>query len=136
MTKFLHVIKFWRPLQPVLITVPFVTRHMVIQGCFKTTSSDSNYWYSVLQLTLLALLFLHCFFLVHFSQHSLPKKCTLFFCQPMIQKKPFLPLFPLLRFFTFLNELCQLFIQKELNHPANPVTLHPWFYQGKGIYCA
>jgi hypothetical protein len=100
---------------------------MVIQGCCKTTSFDTNYWHLVLQLTLLAFLFLRCFFLVHSSQYPLPKKCTLFFCRPMIQK-PFLPLFPLLQFFTFLNELCQLFISKELNHPANPVTMHPWFY--------
>jgi hypothetical protein len=40
----------------------------------------------------------------------------------------FLPLFPLLQFFTFLNESCQLFISKELNHPVNPFWLYPWFY--------
>ncbi len=43
-------------------------------------------------------------------------------------KKSFLPLFPLLQFFTFLNELCQLFTSKELNHPVNPTRLYPWFY--------
>jgi hypothetical protein len=32
------------------------------------------------------------------------------------------------QFFTFLNELCQLFISKELNHPVNPTRLYPLFY--------
>ena len=40
----------------VLITISFVTPHMVIQGCFKTTSFDTNYWHKFLQLTHFALL--------------------------------------------------------------------------------
>ncbi len=45
------------------------------------------------------------------------KKCTLFFL-PANDLKSFLSLFPLLQFFTFLNELCQLVILKVLNHPV------------------
>ncbi len=34
--------------------------------------------------------------------------------------------------FTFLNEPCQLFISKELNHPVTLSCRSPWFYEGKG----
>ncbi len=119
----------------ILIAISFVTRRMVIQGCFKTTSFDTNYWHLFLRLTLFAFLSLHCSFPVHFSQHTLPKKCTLFSAGQLSLESLF-PLFPLLQFFIFLNEPCQLFISKELNHPVNPIMLYPWFYEGKGRHCA
>ncbi len=51
-------------------------------------------------------------------------------------KESLFPLFPLLQLFIFLNEPCQLFMSKELNHPANPIMLIPWFHEGKGRYSA
>ncbi len=69
-------------------------------GVFKTTSFDKNYWHLILQLTLLALLFLHCFFPVHFSQYPLPKKCTLFFL-PASDPKIFSPALSFVTIFHF-----------------------------------
>ncbi len=68
-----------------------------------------------------------------FLQHSLPKNAHSFL-PGNLSKKPLFPLFPLLQFFIFLYEPwpCQLFISKDLNHPANPIMLYPWFYVGKG----
>ncbi len=68
----------------------------------------------ILRLTLFAFLFSHCFFPVHFLQHPLPKKCTLFFYQPTIQEI-FFPALSFVTIFQFLNEPCQLFtcISKE-----------------------
>ncbi len=51
---------------------------------------------------LLALLFLRYSFPVHFLQHPLPKKCTLFFCQPVIQKNLFSRSFLCYNFSLFL----------------------------------
>ena len=84
----------------------------------------------ILQLTLFTFLSLHCSFPVHFLQHPLPKKCTLF-SAGQLSKKSFFPLFPLLQFFIFLNEPCQLFISKELNHPANPCHVVPLVLLGE-----
>ncbi len=106
---------------PFLIVCPYhrplVTQHMVYRGVSKQLPLTEIIGILILQLTLFALLFLHCFFPVHFSQYPLPKKCTLFFL-PVINPKSFLPLFPLLQFFTPLNELCQLLISKELKPPC------------------
>jgi hypothetical protein len=67
-----------------LITV-LVTQHMVYRGVSKQLPLTKIIGILILRLTLFALPFLHCFFPVHFSQYPLPKKCTLFFCQPSIQ---------------------------------------------------
>jgi hypothetical protein len=67
-----------------LITV-LVTQHMVYRGVSKQLPLKKIIGILILQLTLFALLFLHCTFPAHFSQYPLPKKCTLFFCQPTIQ---------------------------------------------------
>jgi hypothetical protein len=104
---------------------------MVIQGCFKTTSFDINYWHQFSQLTLFAFLAQYCSFPYIFRNILLLKKCMLF-SAGQLSLKPLFLLFPLLQFFIFLNEPCQLFISKELNHPVNPIVSYPWFYEGKG----
>jgi hypothetical protein len=96
----------------VLITILFVTRHMVIQGCFKTTSFDKNYS--------------RTFFAISFAE-----KMHALFCRTIIPEISF-PALPLLPFFFFLNEPCQLFALKELNNPVNPIMSYPWFYEWKG----
>ncbi len=80
----------------------------------------------ILWLTLFAFLFSHCFFPVH---RNIPcRKNAHSFYTRQRSKTLFLLLFPLLQFFNFLNETCQLLISKELNHPENPTRLYPWFY--------
>ncbi len=88
-----------------------------IQGCFKTTSFDKNYWHFNFIInpscpSSSSLLFSRTFFAIPLAEKIHP----LFL--PTINPKSFLPLFPLLQFFTPLNELCQLFISKELKPPC------------------
>jgi hypothetical protein len=65
--------------------------------------------------------FLTLLFPVHFSQYLLPKN-TCSFLPDNNTRNLFFPLSSLLQFFIFLNEPCQLFISKELNHPVNPMV--------------
>ncbi len=67
-----------------LITV-LVTQHMVYRGVSKQLPLTKIIGILILQFTLFALLFPHCFFPIHFLQYPLPKKCTPFFCQSSIQ---------------------------------------------------
>ena len=59
-----------------------------------------------------SLLFLCCFTPVHFSQHPLPKKCTLFFL-PVINPRILFPLSLLVTIFSPFRNKCQLFISKD-----------------------
>ncbi len=77
-----------------------------------------------------ALLFLHCFTPVHFSQYPLPIKCTPFFRQSSIQKSSF-PLSSLLQFLLLLNKYANYSYQRNWNRPVNPVWPCPWFYEGE-----
>ncbi len=88
-----------------------------IQGCFKTTSFDKNYWHFNFAInpscpSFSSLLFSRTFFAI-----PLAEKMHLLFLLTN-NPKSFLPLFPLLQFFTPLNKLCQLFISKELKPPC------------------
>jgi hypothetical protein len=88
-----------------------------IQGCFKTTSFDKHYRHFNFTInpscsSFSSLLFSRTFFAI-----PLAKKMHPLFL-PVKDPKSFLPLFPLLQFFTFLNELCQLFMSKVLKHPV------------------
>ncbi len=79
-----------------------------IQGCFKTTSFDKNYWHFNFAINpscsyFSSLLFSRTFFAIPHAEKMHP----LFSASQRSKIFP-LSLFPLLQFFTFLNELCQL----------------------------
>jgi hypothetical protein len=103
---------------------------MAIQGCFKTTSFDINYWHLIFANNPFYFSFPSLLLFRTILQHPLPKKCTLF-SAGQLSKKSFFLLFPLLQFFIFLNEPCHLFISKELNHPANPCHVVPLVLLGE-----
>jgi hypothetical protein len=115
------------PLQllPCLIPCPY---HYLV--CYPAHGHTGVFQNNFLRHKLLALIFAinpFCFSLPSlllsrtFFATSFAEKMHTLFCRPILSNKPLFPLFPLLQFFIFLN----------VNHPANPIMLYPWFYEGE-----
>ncbi len=112
-----------------LITV-LVAQHMVTGGVSTQLPLIKIIGILILQLTLFALLFLRCFFPVHFSQFPLPKKCTPFFL-PVINPWFFSCFFLCYNFSLLFNDMPITYIEEIETTLLTLFGCYPWFYWGE-----